>query len=252
MDDFATRKRLGFRSTTPRWAVAHKFASETAWTRLRAIDIQVGRTGVLTPVARLEPVNVGGVLVSNATLHNADYVAGRANDGSPIRGGVDLRVGDWVEIYRAGDVIPKVGQVDLTRRPAGAAPWEPPCRCPQCEAPVVAEKSALVCSGGLACPSQITERLKHLVSRQALDIVGMGAEAVMQFAEAFVIKSPADIFRLGRIYGRDGIAAYEGWGAQSAEKLLASIEAARVQPLNRVINALGIRRIGENTSRDLA
>lgn len=252
VDDFATRKRLGFRSTTPRWAVAHKFASETAWTRLRAIDIQVGRTGALTPVARLEPVNVGGVLVSNATLHNADYVAGRANDGSPIRGGVDLRVGDWVEIYRAGDVIPKVGQVNLSRRPAGASPWEPPCRCPQCEAPVVAEKSTLVCSGGLACPAQITERLKHLVSRQALDIVGMGAEAVVAFAEEGIVRSPADIFRLGRICGRDAIAARDGWGAQSADKLLASIEAARVQPLNRVINALGIRRIGENTSRDLA
>src|SRR6056297_3279092 len=132
VDDLALQARLGFRSTTPRWAIAHKFPAELAWTRLEAIDIQVGRTGALSPVARLSPVTVGGVVVSSATLHNEDYIAGRASDGGEIRGGKDIRIGDWVQVYRAGDVIPKVSDVDLAQRPEDAKPYEFPKTCPEC------------------------------------------------------------------------------------------------------------------------
>ncbi|WP_411839966.1 NAD-dependent DNA ligase LigA [Paracoccus sp. ME4] len=252
VDDLAVQERLGFRSTTPRWAVAHKFPAEKAWTRLEAIEIQVGRTGALSPVARLQPVTVGGVLVSNATLHNLDYIRGRSSDGSEIRGGVDLREGDWVEIYRAGDVIPKVGAVDITKRPGTSRAYEFPDRCPSCGALAITDKSVTYCSGGLTCPDQIVERLKHLVSKPALDIDGMGAEAVIELCEAGLISEPADIFRLKDSLGVDGLAAREGWGVQSAARLLTSIEAARTRPLSRVICALGIRRVGQNTARDLA
>lgn len=252
VDDLAAQKRLGFRSTTPRWAVAHKFPAEKAWTRLEAIEIQVGRTGAMSPVARLLPVTVGGVVVSNATLHNLDYIRGRSSDGSEIRDGIDLREGDWVEIYRAGDVIPKVGAVDVSKRPSTSREYEFPDRCPTCGAKAITDKSVTYCSGGLTCPDQIVERLKHLVSKPALDIDGMGAEAVIELCEAGLISEPADIFRLKDRLGVERLAAREGWGTQSAERLLSSIEAARTRPLSRVICALGIRRVGQNTARDLA
>src|SRR5690606_17665262 len=139
VDDLDLQRRLGFRSTTPRWAIAHKFAAELAWTELLAIDIQVGRTGALSPVARLRPVTVGGVVVSNATLHNEDYIAGRDSTGAAIREGRDIRVGDWVEVYRAGDVIPKIRDVDLARRPLDATPYVFPQTCPQCGSDAVRE-----------------------------------------------------------------------------------------------------------------
>nr|WP_281841749.1 NAD-dependent DNA ligase LigA [Sinisalibacter aestuarii] len=203
VDDLALQARLGFRSTTPRWAIAHKFPAEKAWTWLEGIDIQVGRTGALSPVARLHPVTVGGVVVSNATLHNEDYIAGRDSKGNEIRGGKDIRIGDWVQVYRAGDVIPKVADVDLARRPKTAAPYTFPHLCPECGSDAVREEGDAVrrCTGGLICPAQAVEKLKHFVSRGAFDIEGLGAKQVEYFYYTCRISEPADIFRLQE---RDG------------------------------------------------
>src|SRR5690606_2616636 len=167
--------RLGARSATPRWALAHKFPAERATTQLRAIEIQVGRTGALSPIARLAPVTVGGVVVQNATLHNADYIAGRDSRGQPIREGRDIRVGDWVTIYRAGDVIPKIEDVDLSRRPPDAVPYVFPETCPICCSDVVREPGEAMhyCTGNLVCPAQQVEKLKHFVSRNAFDTEGL-------------------------------------------------------------------------------
>ncbi|MGR3453593.1 NAD-dependent DNA ligase LigA [Pseudooceanicola sp.] len=198
VDDLALQERLGFRSTTPRWALAHKFPAELAWTRLEAIDIQVGRTGALSPVARLTPVTVGGVVVSNATLHNEDYIAGRDSRGEAIREGKDIRIGDWVQVYRAGDVIPKVADVDLSKRPADAAPYRFPDTCPDCGSAAIREEGDAVrrCTGGLICPAQAVEKLKHFVSRPAFDIEGLGAKQVEFFYAMCWIAQPADIFTL--------------------------------------------------------
>ncbi|MEM8957594.1 MAG: NAD-dependent DNA ligase LigA [Pseudomonadota bacterium] len=256
VDDLAYQARLGMRSTTPRWAIAHKFPAETAWTRLEAIDIQVGRTGALSPVARLTPVTVGGVVVSNATLHNEDYIAGRDANGADIRGGRDIRVGDWVQLYRAGDVIPKISDVDLSRRPATAVPYQFPTRCPRCGSDAIREPGDAVrrCTGGLICPAQAVEKLKHFVSRAAFDIEGLGAKQVEQFHEAGWIAEPADIFLLEQRYGSGAqqLKNREGWGAKSAEKLFAAIEARRHIALDRVIFALGLRHVGEAAARLLA
>jgi DNA ligase (NAD+) len=258
VDDLALQARLGVRSTTPRWAIARKFPAELAWTRLEAIDIQVGRTGALSPVARLTPVTVGGVVVSNATLHNEDYIAGRASTGAEIRGGKDIRVGDWVQVYRAGDVIPKVADVDLAKRPADAKPYVFPTTCPQCGSDAVRDEGDAVrrCTGGMACPAQAVEKLKHFVSRGAFDIDGLGAKQIEMFYhdDALPIREPADIFTLAT---RDGqslakLKNRDGWGQTSAAKLFAAIEARRRIPLDRVIFALGIRHVGENSARILA
>ncbi len=256
IDDLALQARLGFRSTTPRWAIAHKFPAETAWTRLLGIDIQVGRTGALSPVARLEPVTVGGVVVSNATLHNEDYIAGRASDGSVIRGGADLRLGDRVEIYRAGDVIPKVRDIDLTARPEGTEPFAFPDICPECASPATREPGESVrrCTGGLICPAQRVARLKHLVSRGAFDVDGLGDKEVERFHDLGWVARPADIFTLEARHGTglQTVANLEGWGETSAANLFAGIRAARRQPLGRVLFGLGIRHLGEVAGRDLA
>ncbi|RBI85171.1 DNA ligase (NAD(+)) LigA [Rhodosalinus halophilus] len=198
VNDLGLQERLGYRSTTPRWALAHKFPAELAWTRLEAIDIQVGRTGALSPVARLTPVTVGGVVVSNATLHNEDYIAGRDSKGEQIRGGKDIREGDWVQVYRAGDVIPKVADVDLSRRPEDAEPYEFPRTCPACGSDAIREAGDSVrrCTGGLICPAQAIEKLKHFVSRGAFDIEGLGGKQVEQFYLLAWIREPADIFTL--------------------------------------------------------
>jgi len=257
VDPLDLQARLGFRSTTPRWAVAHKFPAELAWTTLEAIDIQVGRTGALSPVARLTPVTVGGVDVSNATLHNQDYIEGRDNAGAPIRDGRDIRVGDWVQIYRAGDVIPKIADVDLARRPATAVPFVFPTRCPECQSPALREAGDAVhrCTGGLICPAQAVEKLKHFVSRAAFDIEGLGAKQVEAFYQDGWIKEPADIFSLAARYGEGQLQQLknrEGWGEKSANNLFQAIEDKRSIPLGRLIFALGIRHVGEQAGNLLA
>lgn len=256
VDDLAYQKRLGFRSTTPRWAIAHKFPAELAWTRLEAIDIQVGRTGALSPVARLHPVTVGGVVVSNATLHNEDYIAGKDNKGAVIREGKDIRIGDWVQVYRAGDVIPKIADVDLSKRPKDAKPFVFPTQCPECQSAAVREEGDAVrrCTGGLICPAQAVEKLKHFVSRAAFDIEGLGAKQVEQFYVDGWIKEPADIFLLREKYGTglQQLKNREGWGEKSASKLFDAIDEKREIPLRRLIFALGIRHVGETGSNLLA
>ncbi|MGC1488263.1 MAG: NAD-dependent DNA ligase LigA, partial [Albidovulum sp.] len=258
VNDLALQARLGFRSTTPRWAIAHKFPAELAWTRLEAIDIQLGRTGALSPVARLTPVTVGGVVVSNATLHNEDYLAGRDAKGNPIREGKDIRVGDWVQVYRAGDVIPKIKDVDLSKRPADAAPYVFPHTCPECGSDAIREEGDAVrrCTGGMICPAQAVERLKHFVSRGAFDIEGLGAKQIeMFFADAQLpIREPAQIFTLA---ARDGINLTklknrDGFGEKSVQNLFQAIEEKRKIPLNRLIFALGIRHVGESSANLLA
>ncbi|MDV4144100.1 NAD-dependent DNA ligase LigA [Shimia sp. FJ5] len=250
--------RLGFRATTPRWAVAHKFPAELAWTRLEAIDIQVGRTGALSPVARLHPVTVGGVVVSNATLHNEDYIQGRDSKGETIRGGKDIRIGDWVQVYRAGDVIPKVADVDLAKRPEGAVPYAFPTTCPECGSDAIREEGDAVrrCTGGIICPAQAMEKLKHFVSRKAFDIDGLGAKQIEMFYDDpdLPIRTPADIFTLkDRDAGNlNRLKNRHGWGAQSAEKLFAAIEDKRRIAFARMIFGLGIRHVGEVAAKDLA
>jgi DNA ligase (NAD+) len=250
------QERLGFRSTTPRWAIAHKFPAELAWTRLDAIDIQVGRTGALSPVARLAPVTVGGVVVSNATLHNEDYIAGRDSTGAPIREGKDIRIGDWVQVYRAGDVIPKVADVDLSKRPEGSQPYEFPKLCPECGSEAIREEGDAVrrCSGGLICPAQAVEKLKHFVSRAAFDIEGLGAKQVEQFYTDGWITEPADIFTLKERYGTglQQLKNREGWGEKSASNLFDAIDEKRRIPLGRLIFSLGIRHVGEVVANLLA
>ncbi len=251
IDDLALQRRLGFRSTTPRWAIAHKFSAERAWTRLMGIGIQVGRTGALSPVARLAPVTVGGVVVSNATLHNEDYIAGRDAKGGAIRDGREIRVGDWVQVYRAGDVIPKIADVDLTRRPPDAAPYIFPDLCPDCGSPAVREPGDAVrrCTGGLICPAQAVEKLKHFVSRGAFDIEGLGAKQIEMFFadDQLPIREPADIFTLAT---RDAanltkLRNRDGFGDKSVMNLFQAIEDKRKIALGRLIFALGIRHVGE-------
>ncbi|MBK0397975.1 NAD-dependent DNA ligase LigA [Limibaculum sp. M0105] len=256
VDRLDWQERLGFVSRAPRWAIAHKFPAEHATTVLEGIDIQVGRTGALSPVARLRPVTVGGVVVSNATLHNEDYIAGRGANGEPIREGRDLRIGDTVTIYRAGDVIPKVLDVDISRRPADAAPYEFPTVCPACGSHAVRETGEAVrrCTGGLICPAQAVERLKHFVSRGAMDIEGLGARQVEAFWEKGWVREPADIFTLEARFGPQGseiqrLSKLEGYGQKSADNLFDAIRARREVALDRFIFALGIRHVGETTAR---
>ncbi len=256
VDDLALQSRLGFRSTTPRWAIAHKFPAELAWTRLEGIDIQVGRTGALSPVARLASVTVGGVVVSNATLHNEDYIKGLDSKGEEIRGGKDIRIGDLVKVYRAGDVIPKVADVDIAKRPENATAFSFPHQCPECGSDAVREEGDAVrrCSGGMICPAQAVEKLKHFVSRAVFDIDGMGAKQVEQFYTDGWIAEPADIFTLQTRYGSgmQQLKNREGWGEKSANALFAAIEAKRTIPLARLIFGLGIRHVGEASANMIA
>lgn len=242
VNDFELQLRLGFVSRSPRWAIAHKFPAEQARTRVKAIDIQVGRTGALTPVARLEPVTVGGVVVSNATLHNRDEIER-----------LGVQVNDLVVIQRAGDVIPQVVEVIVDERPDDAVPYHFPETCPKCGSHAIREEGEAVtrCSGGLICPAQAVERLKHFVSRNAFDIEGMGGKHIEAFFDLGWVKSPADIFRIEEKHG-DALRKLEGWGDKSAEKLFASINERRTMPLDRFIYALGIRQIGQATAKLLA
>jgi DNA ligase (NAD+) len=241
INDLALQRRLGFVGRAPRWAIAWKFPAEQATTVLQAIRIQVGRTGALTPVAELQPVNVGGVLVARATLHNEDEIARK-----------DIRVGDTVVLQRAGDVIPQIVSVVLERRPAGAVPFIYPDICPVCGSHAVRPPGEVVrrCTGGLICPQQRVERLIHFVSRGAFDIDGLGEKSIREFYEAGWLHSPADLFKLPE--REPEIAVREGWGKLSARNLTRAIEARRHIALERVIYALGIRRIGEANARLLA
>lgn len=252
VNDLVLQKRLGFRSTTPRWAIAHKFPAELAWTTLNDIEIQVGRTGALSPVARLAPVTVGGVVVSNATLHNEDYIAGRGGDGTAIREGHDIRIGDWVQIYRAGDVIPKIKDVDTSRRDLASKAFAFPDVCPECGSAAHRDEGDAVrrCTGGLICPAQAVERLKHFVGRGAFDIEGLGAKQVEQFYADDWIKTPADIFTLRERFGMglQQLKNREGWGEKSAEKLFQAIDDKRDIPFKRVLFGLGIRHVGESNA----
>jgi DNA ligase (NAD+) len=250
------QQRLGFVSRSPRWAVAHKFPAEKATTIVNDIDIQVGRTGALTPVAKLEPVTVGGVVVQNATLHNEDYIKGIGNDDAPIRGGVDIRIGDTVVIQRAGDVIPQVLDVVLEKRPKSAKPYKFPETCPVCGSHAVREEGEAVrrCTGGLICPAQQVERLRHFVSRDAFDIEGLGEKQVQAFYADGIVMEPADIFTLAARDRRatKKLADREGYGETSVRNLFAAIEERRRIPLNKLIYALGIRHIGETNARLIA
>ncbi len=238
VDRLDWQERLGFVAKAPRWGMAHKFPAERAETLLEAIDIQVGRTGKLTPVGRLKPVTVGGVVVSNVTLHNRDEIAR-----------LGLRVGDRVVLQRAGDVIPQVVE-NLTRAEARAA-FAFPDHCPECASEAVAEEGEVDvrCTGGLVCPAQRTERLKHFVSRGALDIEGLGEKTIDEFFALGWLESPADIFRLRR--RRDAILEREGWKEKSVDNLIAAIEAKREPDAARLLFGLGVRHVGAVTARDL-
>jgi len=256
IDRLDWQQRLGFVSRNPRWAVAHKFAAEQATTVLNGIDIQVGRTGALTPVARLAPVTVGGVVVQNATLHNEDYIKGIGNDGNPIRDGVDIRIGDTVVVQRAGDVIPQVVSVVLDKRPKNAKPYSFPQVCPACGSHAVREEGEAVrrCTGALICPAQTVERLRHFVSRNAFDIEGLGEKQVQEFFQDGLIMSPVDIFTLQKRDARSTsrLMQREGYGETSVRNLFAAIDARRSIELHRLIYALGIRHVGEGNAKLLA
>lgn len=237
------QERLGFVARAPRWAIAHKFPAEQAQTKLENIRIQVGRTGALTPVADLTPVNVGGVMVSHATLHNEDELKRK-----------DIRIGDTVVIQRAGDVIPQVVRVVLEKRPADSVPFEFPTVCPVCGAHVVRDPDEAVqrCSGGLVCPAQAVESLKHFVSRDALNIEGLGAKNMAFFFDRGWIKTPSDVFTLESRVGAD-IRKLDGWGDKSADNLFAAIrKVAAATPMEKFLFALGIREVGQATARLLA
>jgi len=235
------QERLGAVSRAPRWAIAQKFEAEKAETILRSIRIQVGRTGTLTPVAELEPVTVGGVVVSRATLHNEDEVRRK-----------DVRVGDTVIVQRAGDVIPQVVSVVLDKRPPGTTEYVFPELCPECGSLAIREEGEVArrCTGGLICPAQAVERLKHFVSRNAFDIEGLGTKHIQAFWQDGLIAGPGDIFRLRERVGE--IRTREGWGGKSVDNLLAAIGQRRTITLDRFIYALGIRQVGQATARLLA
>jgi DNA ligase (NAD+) len=250
IDRLDLQERLGFVSRSPRWAIAHKFPAEQATTELLDIEIQVGRTGSLTPVAKLKPVTVGGVVVSNATLHNEDEIARK-----------DVRVGDTVIVQRAGDVIPQVVAVVTEKRPKGAVLYVFPHTCPVCGSEAVREtdergETDVVrrCTGGLICPAQAKERLRHFVSRPAFDIEGLGEEKIALFFDEGLIRTPADIFTVAERDGRSNarLADRKGFGQKSVENLFKSIDARRRIGLDRFLFALGIRHVGETTARDLA
>lgn len=256
VDRIDWQARLGFAGRAPRWAIAHKFAAEQATTVLEKIDIQVGRTGALTPVARLTPITVGGVVVSNATLHNADYIAGIGNDGQPLRDSVDIREGDTVIVQRAGDVIPQVVNVVLDKRPKSAKPYEFPTKCPVCGSHAIRENDEVVtrCTGALVCPAQAVEKLKHFVSRLAFDIDGLGDKQIQEFYDEGIIMHPVDIFTLAKRDERNTkkLRDREGYGETSVRNLFAAIDDRRKIELNRLIFALGIRHIGEGNAKLLA
>jgi DNA ligase (NAD+) len=260
VDRIDWQQRLGFVSRSPRWAIAHKFPAERAITVLKDIEIQVGRTGALTPVGKLEPVGVGGVIVQNVTLHNEDYIRGIGGDGEMLREGRDIRIGDTVIVQRAGDVIPQVVDVVLDKRPKAAKPYHFPKKCPcPLHTDVVREETATGeegararCTGEFACPYQKIEHLKLFVSRRAFDIDGFGEKQIEFFFEQGWVKEPADIFELPRRNKEIKLEEHEGYGETSVRNLFDAIERRREIALDRFIFALGIRHVGETTALALA
>src|SRR5881409_3856315 len=260
IDRIDWQERLGFVSRTPRWAIAHKFPAERAMTVLKDIEIQVGRTGSFTPVGKLEPVGVGGVIVQNVTLHNEDYIKGIGGHGEQLRQGRDIRIGDTVVIQRAGDVIPQVVDVVLDKRPANAKPYRFPKKCPcPLHTDVVREETATGeegsrarCTGEFACPCQKIEHLKLFVSRRDFDIDGLGEKQLQYFFDEGWVKEPADIFTLQKRNARLKLEEIEGYGETSVRNLFASIEGRRRISLERFIYALGMRHVGETTALALA
>ena len=259
INSLTLQDRLGFVSRSPRWAVAHKFQAEKANTRILDIDVQVGRTGALTPVAKLEPINIGGVVVRNATLHNEDFISGINSDGRQIRNGSDIRIGDTVEVIRSGDVIPKVVGVDISKRPLNSQKYEFPQLCPICNSPAIREinastgKSSSVrrCTGDFYCVSQELGRLEFFVSRDAANIEGFGGKSMQLFYDRGFIKKPNDIFTLQsrQEKGLIDILSLDGWGNLSMTNLFSSIDEKRKITLDKFIYSLGIRHIGINTSK---
>src|SRR6201995_756281 len=260
VDRIDWQERLGFVSRTPRWAIAHKFPAERAMTVLRDIEIQVGRTGSFTPVGKLEPVGVGGVIVQNVTLHNEDYIRGIGGDGEQLREGRDIRIGDTVVIQRAGDVIPQVVDVVIDKRPKGAKEFHFPKKCPcPLHTDVVREETAAGeegsrarCSGEFACPYQKIEHLKLFVSRRAFDIDGLGEKQLQYFFDEEWVREPADIFTLQKRNAKLKLEAIEGYGETSVRNLFSAIEERRKISLERFIYALGMRHVGETTALALA
>ena len=257
VNDFKLQKRLGARSSSPRWAIAHKFKPLESFTKILSIEIQVGRTGTLSPVAKLEPVEIGGVIVSSATLHNEDFIKGFDNNGNKIRGGVDIRVGDLVSVYRAGDVIPKIKSVSLSERSINSKEYIFPKFCPDCGNEVKKEKneSSIRCHAGLSCKSQVIERLKHFVSKQAFSIEGFAEKQLLQLYDLDWIKSPTDIFYLETKHGHNSkipLKNLDNWGEKSADNLFKAIEKSKKIPLNKFIFSLGIRYVGEVVASMLA
>ncbi|MGH8373453.1 MAG: NAD-dependent DNA ligase LigA [Gammaproteobacteria bacterium] len=241
VDRLDQQRELGFVARAPRWALAHKFPAEEQMTKLRAVEFQVGRTGALTPVARLEPVFVGGVTVSNATLHNMDEVERK-----------DIHIGDTVIVRRAGDVIPEIVNVVIARRPRNAKPVRLPKHCPVCGSEVIRPEGEAVarCTGGLFCAAQRKEALRHFASRRAMDIEGLGEKLVEELADEKLLTSPVDIYRLAK--HAEQLKTREGWGEKSVAKLLAAIETSKQTTLTRFLIALGIPTVGETTAADLA
>ena len=260
VDRIDWQERIGFVSRTPRWAIAHKFPAERAMTVLRDIEIQVGRTGSFTPVGKLEPVGVGGVIVQNVTLHNEDYIKGIGNKGEVLREGRDIRIGDTVIVQRAGDVIPQVVDVVIDKRPKNAREFHFPKKCPcPLHTEVVREETATGeegsrarCTGEFACPYQKIEHLKLFCSRRAFDIDGLGEKQIEYFFERGWVKEPADIFTLAARNNRIKLEEIEGYGETSVRNLFNAIEARRRISLERFIYALGMRHVGETTALALA
>jgi DNA ligase (NAD+) len=260
IDRIDWQERLGFVSRTPRWAIAHKFPAERAMTVLKDIEIQVGRTGSFTPVGKLEPVGVGGVIVQNVTLHNEDYIKGIGNKGEQLREGRDIRLGDTVVIQRAGDVIPQVVDVVIDKRPKNAKEFHFPKKCPcPLHTDVVREETATGeegsrarCTGEFACPFQKIEHLKLFVSRRAFDIDGLGEKQLQYFFDEGWVKEPADIFTLQKRNAKLKLEEIEGYGETSVRNLFAAVESRRRIALERFIYALGMRHVGETTALALA
>jgi DNA ligase (NAD+) len=259
VDRIDWQERLGFVSRTPRWGIAHKFPAERAMTVLKGIEIQVGRTGAFTPVGKLEPVSVGGVIVQNVTLHNEDYIRGIGGGGEQLRDGRDIRIGDTVIVQRAGDVIPQIVDVVIDKRPKKAKPYQFPKKCPcHLHTDVVREETATGeegararCTGEFACPFQKIEHLKLFCSRRAFDIEGLGEKQIELFFEKGWVREPADIFTLEKKH-RSELLEQEGFGETSVRNLFNAIEARRTISLDRFIYALGIRHVGETTALALA